>query len=496
MRIIKDTFTVKMLKLVIGLGVMFSAFVGAEPAKNSINSTLPIKAADCLVVDKDKHILMIEEAISGKFSIPGGSIIGDESPEVAAKRETFEETGLVVNVGKQIARTYNSALYACELATPARFYMDQNGQRIVMVWTAPHFGKEVTRVLLKPDNKAMRSNYRFPEHKWQFPNWVPEVTPSAFVFSPGEIGTLIPFYESQLIMLQEWHNTISSNGLTLFLSKIVILIGCVFSPLFFLLTLPLIRSYHGHRALLIYGAGMLTMATFTLILSTVIVVPRPYFIDPVFGVHNTLGYTLPSTMVTLTTMLFGWVWMTSKTAEKQRKYRWLIAVCGVVSILFVSLKVLLLGEHYPTDVLVGIALGVAGSFGLHHVRKWRFTDRRYVLISARFWIAAFAVTAVIGGAIHKPHIIYLSAICLGVYSALMWLKFFPVYVSPIKRHVQLTFFSLLSMGVLAIVGVDHWLTARYAVNTVIVAVHCGASWSIAVWLLVVAPRVLPNVLKI
>ncbi len=486
----------KMRKLLIGLGVMFSAFVGAEPAKNSINSTLPIKAADCLVVDKDKNILMIEEAISGKYAIPGGSIIGDETPEMAAKRETFEETGLVVNVGKQIARTYNSALYACELATPARFYMDKHGQRIVMVWTAPHFGKEVTRVLLNADNKAMRSNYRFPEHKWQFPNWVPDVPPSTFLFSPGEIGTLIPFYESQLIMLQEWQNTISSSGLTLFLSKLVILFGCIFSPLFFLLTLPLIRSYQGHRALLIYGAGMLSMATLTLILSTVIVVPRPYFIDPVFGVHNTLGYTLPSTMVTLTTMLFGWVWMTSKTAEKHRKARWLIMMGGILSILFVSLKVMLLGEHYPSDVLVGIALGVAGTFGLHHVRKWRFEDRRYVLISARFWVAAFAVIAAIGGIIHKPHIIYLSAVCLGVYSALMWLKFFPVYVSPVKRHVKLTFFSLLSIGVLAIAAVDYWLTAKYAVNTVIVAVHCGALWAIAVWLLVVAPRMLPKVLKI
>lgn len=482
-------------RLISGLFFLLSFSVwSAGEASNAINSTLPVKAADCLIVDDQKNILMIDEAISGRYSIPGGSIIGDETPQQAAVREVYEETGLHVTVGKQIAQTYNSAIFSCEIKTPTPYFVDSSGRRVVMAWSAPHFGKEVTRVLLMPDNKTVRDNYRFPEHKWMFRIWVPEVSPSEFVLSPGESDALTPFYRSQLDFLQSLHVYRAQSPVFAMAVKAVVVLGSIFSPLFFLLTLSYIRAYHGHRAALIYGAGLMTVSIIALLMSTVIEVPRPYFIDPVFREHNTVGYTLPSTMVALTTFFFSWL-LINWDKEKHPKGRKRVMLLSVVSVLLISAKVMIHGEHYPSDIVVGFAIGLFFSVGLRQLKDWRFATRNRALTSARFWFLAFIAAAIIGLGIHKPHIVYLSAICLGTWCALMWLKIFPTYVSAVRRPAKLTFLLIAGFGTLAIVVLDRYFSAKYAVNEVIVAMNCAAAWAIAVWVLVVTPRIFHRMSK-
>ncbi len=490
----RGLFFLIFLRLIMGLFILLAFNVLANTSVNAINSKLPIKAADCLIVDGDGNILMIDEVISGKYSIPGGSIIGDETPQMGATREVFEETGLHVDIGDMIARTYNSAIFACTLKTPTPYFIDENSRRVLMAWSAPHFGKEVTRVLLLPNTPAVRSHYRFPEHKWMFPQWVPLVTPSDFVFSPGEPKDLTPFYRSQLSALQSFHDyRAGSRSFTRFTNAIVAA-GSLITPLFFLLSLVFIRAYHGHRATLIYGAGLFAVAVFTLLMTTIIEVPRPYFIDPVFGEHDTLGYTLPGSMVALTTFMFSWL-LVSWEKEKHSRGRRGLALLGVVSVLLVSGKVLIQGEHYPSDVLVGFSIGLGASFALRQLRDWRFANRTRVLTSARFWLLSFVFAAVLGLWIHKPHIIYLSAMCLGTYCSLLCLKIYPIYVSAVRRHAKATFFVIASVGVLVLILMDNIMTAKYAVNEVIVALNCATGWAIAVWILVVTPRVFRQVMR-
>ncbi|WP_407330499.1 phosphatase PAP2 family protein [Enterovibrio sp. 27052020O] len=484
----------KISRLLMGFIVFLAFDVFADASVNAINSTLPIKAADCLIVDRQGNILMIDEAISGKYSIPGGSIIGDETPQVAAKREVFEETGLHVETGDLIARTYNSAIFACTLKTSTPYFVDENERRVLMAWSAPHFGKEVTRVLLLPDTPTVRRNYRFPEHKWMFPKWVPLVTPSDFVLSPGESEDLTPFYRNQLSVLQSLHGYRAASRSFASAKNAIIATGSLITPLFFILSLAFIRAYHGHRATLIYGAGLLLVSLFTLVMTTIIEVPRPYFIDPVFGEHDTLGYTLPASIVALTTYLFSWL-VLSWDKEKYPRGRRRLALVGTISVLLVSAKVLLQGEHYPSDVVVGCFIGLGASFALRQLRNWRFANRTRVLTSARFWLFSFVFAAVLGLWIHKPHIIYISAICLGTYCSLLCLKIYPIYVSAVRRHAKATFFVMASAGVLVLVLMDNILTAKYAVNQIIVALNCGTGWAIAVWVLVVTPRVFRHIMR-
>ena len=59
------------------------------------------KAAGVVILDSQHRILLVQEKLSGKtglWHIPSGSVENNESLEVAAKRETKEETGLDVSL--------------------------------------------------------------------------------------------------------------------------------------------------------------------------------------------------------------------------------------------------------------------------------------------------------------------------------------------------------------------------------------------------------------
>ncbi len=58
-----------------------------------------------VIVIEEGHILLIKRVWSDSlyYVLPGGGIEGDETPETAAKREAFEETGLNVAVQQRFA---------------------------------------------------------------------------------------------------------------------------------------------------------------------------------------------------------------------------------------------------------------------------------------------------------------------------------------------------------------------------------------------------------
>lgn len=63
------------------------------------------KVAAIAFITQNDRVLLVQrnnEPGFGKWALPGGYVDYDESPEVAAKRETFEETGLEVNIGPVI----------------------------------------------------------------------------------------------------------------------------------------------------------------------------------------------------------------------------------------------------------------------------------------------------------------------------------------------------------------------------------------------------------
>ena len=68
----------------------------------------------CLVV-VDERVLAVRHRASGKYDLPGGRRRPEETAQCTAHRETWEETGLDVTVGRRLATFSNAALYGCRL---------------------------------------------------------------------------------------------------------------------------------------------------------------------------------------------------------------------------------------------------------------------------------------------------------------------------------------------------------------------------------------------
>ena len=72
-----------------------------------------LKNAGCLI-RFDQRILLVTHRLTGKLDIPGGMQRTDESLACTAHRETFEETGLNVEVLFPVAQTTNGMLiFSC-----------------------------------------------------------------------------------------------------------------------------------------------------------------------------------------------------------------------------------------------------------------------------------------------------------------------------------------------------------------------------------------------
>lgn len=70
-------------------------------------------AAAC-IIRTGQHMLFIEHRLTAKLDVPGGGRQDDESLPCAAHRETWEETGLNVEVGPPAGRTsHGMVLYLC-----------------------------------------------------------------------------------------------------------------------------------------------------------------------------------------------------------------------------------------------------------------------------------------------------------------------------------------------------------------------------------------------
>ena len=74
--------------------------------------------AGCLIVQDDK-VLLLTHRWGGKLGVPGGTLETGELAQCTAWRETAEESGMAVTVGRRLAVMSNGFhLYRCHLQQP------------------------------------------------------------------------------------------------------------------------------------------------------------------------------------------------------------------------------------------------------------------------------------------------------------------------------------------------------------------------------------------
>ncbi len=75
--------------------------------------------AGCLITREDQ-ILFVEQRITGRINLPGGTAKDGESARCTAWRETHEETGAQVVVTRPVMEFKHYIVYQCSLLNPLR----------------------------------------------------------------------------------------------------------------------------------------------------------------------------------------------------------------------------------------------------------------------------------------------------------------------------------------------------------------------------------------
>ena len=104
-----------------------------ERFRRELGHVTPKIGADAAVFDDDDRILLVRRSDDRRWALPCGWVEPWESPEQAAVRETFEETGLRVEVLGQVEAVH-------------RFASERNGPHAVisLVFLAERVGGELT----------------------------------------------------------------------------------------------------------------------------------------------------------------------------------------------------------------------------------------------------------------------------------------------------------------------------------------------------------------
>jgi 8-oxo-dGTP pyrophosphatase MutT (NUDIX family) len=130
--------------------------------RNSLEQVTPSATpSSCLITDNG-NLLVVVNRLSGKFDLPGGRGESDESAACTAHRETFEETGLNVNI-VELAGVSHTGLHLFTCIQDAGFHAPDE------VPPVPFWGKAEIKSIhwINP--------YELSLHDWRFPDQFVEV---------------------------------------------------------------------------------------------------------------------------------------------------------------------------------------------------------------------------------------------------------------------------------------------------------------------------------
>jgi len=184
-------------------------------------------------------------------------------------------------------------------------------------------------------------------------------------------GSGLPFDQPVLIWLEQFQTPLLTRVMYL-----LSVIGDVPATLALAALTLLALSIWLRREMLFFlvsvgGAAMIMLAT-----KYILARPRPELF-PEGALYLTSSPSFPSGHATGSAAFYLTLYLISRHAAP--KWSWLVGVVGALMTVSISLSRLYLQVHYPSDVLAGLALGVAwvlGAFALFHRQR----SHRYLLV--------------------------------------------------------------------------------------------------------------------
>lgn len=312
---------------------------GALPASRAES---PPSAAAC-VIRHQQGILLVQDRLSSRYSLSGGYIDRGETPEQAALRELFEETGLQGRVTGELGRWQRARVFACQTLEPLRV---QRGTGFVSLLQAPDLGGEILNARLIAAADLPLDQRRFPAQlDWIAPK-LAEVPESQVLWVTDFSDAASELHRAELPLIQRLQQWLGPDALW---PRAGNLLG---SAPFQLALLPLLLPLLGWSRLrhLLFAMVLLTLVVN--LLKAGIGWPRPFHLQPELARQSAQGFGMPSGHAASTLLYWGLLfgWLPALRAWQGVLLALLLA--GVAGLARVWL-----GVHFLSDVVAGLALG-------------------------------------------------------------------------------------------------------------------------------------------
>ncbi len=357
--------------------------LSAEPAAPT--------AAACAIRHQDQ-LLLVQDRISSRYSLSGGYIDGGESPQQAALRELYEETGLRGEVVQELGRWQRALIFACRTLEPIVAQQDSD---FVSLLKAPNLGGEILNARLIAVNKLPREQRRFPDQLDWLQSRLDKVPESEVHWQADFVaqGNALHQVEIPLMLrLQQW------LGPDVWWLSVSNLFG---SGGFQLALIPLLLPLLGWPRLRQLLFAMLWLGLLVQASKEGIGWPRPFHLQPLLATQSAQGFGMPSGH-TASALLFwgallGWFW----PARRGLAYS-----LALLLALTTGLARVWLGVHFISDVAAGLLIGAL----LLAVRPyWRLDQRSSV------WGLLIAAALVCAGLTQSAHLAGIGLAAFGLW---------------------------------------------------------------------------------
>jgi membrane-associated phospholipid phosphatase/8-oxo-dGTP pyrophosphatase MutT (NUDIX family) len=312
------------------------------------------KGAACVIFVNDNAVF-VRDFLSNRMSFPGGYVNRGESPEQTAKRETYEETGLNVNIGPQISAANRSAQYLCKSKTPVPILSRQGFEHMPIVYslTAPHFSIEIRQVYLIDAQSIEASELRFPSQIKSLPDFkrYPEWQSSAVVLTEQEIpaSNLHKIELQAILQMQKW--------LAPYADQLFRLFNLMGENSLFFIFIPFIWAYAGWQTGVRCVLLLILSAELNNVLKVIFTQPRPFHLMPQLQRMAAYGFGMPSGHTLVATAFWGYCWHSFKHLLPLQKQKisfgmlvFLLIGCAFARAYW--------GVHFFSDVLAGAIFGL------------------------------------------------------------------------------------------------------------------------------------------
>tara|TARA_Y100001960_G_C14769819_1_gene879265 strand:- start:2012 stop:3439 length:1428 start_codon:yes stop_codon:yes gene_type:complete len=392
--------------------ISFSGYA-QEPAPD-------VKGAAC-IIRADNKLVMVHEIITKKLSLPAGRVEAGEDPAISAQRETWEETGLVVNINGVLGRTKDAIFYDCVSESDIVSFQFNNihdGFELP-IWFAPHYGIEISSAMLVDPRNIPANEYRFPEQM----EWVTEITQKATDQSVLYVGNLVEaapsFNQVELGWMLEFQHIILSLPDSIRDSVRGMIMGgnLLAEPFLLIILLPLVYLRYGkHFTYKIFFAVTVT-SLMSLVAQQGFAFPRPHVYLPAVELVQTYGYSFPSTPAAI------WlcIGVLILNAENKLSFNQLSVGFSAI-ILWLGLAKFYTGSAFMLDILSGALLGFLCSWHIIRLDGKPDVNAVELLSSKIVWFMLLAMCVVMGMFWPSPVVAYWFAIIATVIILLFTLK--------------------------------------------------------------------------